>query len=80
MPMAFFFSWLLSIVKVKHSWDFPGGLVAKLLAQGAWVCSLVGELDPHATTKTWHSQINKYQKIIIISISVKENWKTLGFF
>ena len=48
---------------------FLGGSLADsmLLMQGAWVRSLVRELDPsamtqsfQATTKTWHSQINKY--------------------
>ena len=43
--------------------DFPGGPVAKtvLPMHGAWVPSLVRELDPtcHATTKTQCSQIKK---------------------
>ena len=46
----------------RRDGDFPGGPVAKILefpVQGAQVRSLVRELDPHATTKTQSSQINK---------------------
>ena len=53
--------------KRRRPWDFPGGPVARTPAPnaGAWVQSLVRELDPtcttkspHAATKTWCSQIN----------------------
>ena len=52
--------------------DFLSGSPADstLPTRGAWVRSLVRELDPsamtqslQATIKTWHSQINKYEKI-----------------
>ena len=30
--------------------------------QGAWIRSLVRELDPHSATKTWHTSIKKKKK------------------
>ena len=39
----------LNVIKYKMSWDFPGGPVVRTPSfqlQGAWVRSLVRELDP----------------------------------
>ena len=58
-------------LNIKTSWDFPGGPVCKSLRSqcgGAWVGSLVGELDPtcmpqlrspHATTRSLHATTKK---------------------
>ena len=51
--------------------DFPGGPVVKNLpcsardvssipGQGAKIAQATGQVSPHVTTKTQHSQINKY--------------------
>ena len=58
--------------KINAHAGLPGGPVAKTalaMQSSTWVQSLVGEPDPrsHITTKTWHSQINKYLKKKIIN-------------
>ena len=44
---------------VGASWCSGGGSDSVLPTQGAWVRSLLRELDAYAVTRTWCSQINK---------------------